>query len=67
MGAIILQGPHHSAKKSTKTGFVPPMISPKVELFDMLFLFFERTENERPHQGKIGCAVDGTGRDAASA
>ena len=40
---------------------------PNDELFDMLFLFFERTENERTHQGKIGCAVDGTGSDAASA
>jgi hypothetical protein len=36
-----LQGPHHSAKKSTRTGLLPPMISPNVELFDMFFFFFE--------------------------
>jgi len=45
MGAIILHGPHHSAKKSTRTGLLPPMISPKVELFDMHFFWV--TQNYR--------------------
>src|ERR1700722_15235925 len=29
IGGIILHGPHHSAEKSTSTGFLPFMISPK--------------------------------------
>jgi hypothetical protein len=40
IGAISLHGPHHSAKKSTKTGLPDCIISPKL-LMRMLFYFFK--------------------------
>src|SRR6185437_6070872 len=38
IGGIILQGPHHSAEKSTRTGLLPWMISPK-DLFSLVAIY----------------------------
>jgi hypothetical protein len=66
MGAIILQGPHHSAKKSTNTGFSPLIISPKVELASMFFFFFKHTEYQSTHHCEIEGAVKWTRSDFTS-
>jgi hypothetical protein len=66
IGAIILQGPHHSAKKSTRTGLSPFIISPNVELASMFFFFFKHTEYQSSHHSKIEGAVEGTRSDFTS-
>jgi hypothetical protein len=45
MGAIILQGPHHSAEKSTNTGLSDFMISEK---FDIAILFIRQINKFQP-------------------